>query len=262
VELADGRSVFVKLGIDADTSGWLRDERFVYERLHGAFLPRLLGFAEGEDGPLLVLEDLSGAGRVPPWTPARVEAVLGALSDLHAQRASLRPYAEVHGEESQGWPTVAEDPEPFLSLEMVSADWLHSALSVLVAEENRLETRGFAPVHLDVRSDNLFVAERGAVLVDWNHACLSNPLLDVGFWLPSLRAEGGPRPDALLRDSPEVAAWVSGFFAARAGLPSLPHAPLVRQVQLQQLWPALAWAIRALELPAADGRLAGKVASA
>jgi hypothetical protein len=117
-------------------------------------------------------------------------------------------------------------------------------------------------VHLDVRSDNLFMTGRGAVLVDWNHACLSNPLLDVGFWLPSLRAEGGPIPDEILGDSPDVAAWVSGFFAARAGLPSLPQAPLVRQVQLQQLWPALAWAIRALDLPPADGRFAAKVASA
>jgi len=145
---------------------------------------------------------------------------------------------------------------------MVSANWLRSGLPRLIAGEDGLETRGVAPVHLDVRSDNLFLSARGAVLVDWNHACLSNPLLDVGFWLPSLRAEGGPKPDEILADAPQAAAWVSGFFAARAGLPSLPHAPLVRQVQLQQLWPAVAWAIRALELPPADGRFAEHVACA
>jgi hypothetical protein len=262
VELADGRRVFVKMGIGADTAGWLRDERFVYERLRGGFLPQLLGFVEGDDGPLLVLEDLSQAGRPPPWTPARVEAVLEALSDLHAQDAPLRPYAQVHGSRSQGWRAVAEDPQPFLALGMVSGTWLRSALARLVAGEDRLETHGVAPVHLDVRSDNLFLSGRGAVLVDWNHACLSNPLLDVGFWLPSLRAEGGPRPDEILADVPQVAGWVSGFFAARAGLPSIPQAPLVRQVQLQQLWPALAWAIRALELPPADGRFAERVAQA
>ena len=65
VGLADGRSVFVKMGIGAETAGWLRDERFVYERLRGGFLPRLLGFAEGENGPLLVLEDMSQAVRPP-----------------------------------------------------------------------------------------------------------------------------------------------------------------------------------------------------
>ncbi|HBZ70496.1 MAG TPA: hypothetical protein DEP35_12505 [Deltaproteobacteria bacterium] len=261
VELADGRSVFVKMGTNDDTAAWLRDERFVYETLHGRFLPQLLGFAEGEDGPLLVLEDLSRAARPPPWTPASVDAVLRALSDLHAQDAPLRPYANVHGSQSQGWRAVARDPQPLLALGLVSKDWLDSSLPILVAEEDRLEMRGTVPVHLDVRSDNLFLRRSGAVLVDWNHACLSNPLLDVGFWLPSLRAEGGPRPDEILGHASNVAAWVSGFFAARAGLPPVAQAPFVRQVQREQLRPALGWAIRALELPPPDGKLRGKVDS-
>jgi hypothetical protein len=256
VSLSDGRSVFLKLGTRDDTAAWVRDERFVYERLHGAFLPELLGFAEVEDGPLLALEDLSQAGRPPPWTRAGVDGVLRALSDLHAQHAPLRAYDEVHRDGSVGWGSVAEDPQPLIALEIVSRRWLESALPVLVAEEKRLQTSGRAPVHLDVRSDNLFLSGRGAVLVDWNHACLSNPLLDIGFWLPSLRAEGGPKPDEILCSAPQVAAWVSGFFAARAGLPAIPHAPLVRKVQREQLGPALAWAIRALGLPAPDGRLA------
>jgi Phosphotransferase enzyme family len=262
VELADGRSVFLKLGTSDDTAAWLRDECFVYERLHGNFLPRLLGFAEGEDGPLLVLEDLSQAGRPPPWSSARVDAVLRALSDLHSQTAPLRPYDEVHGSRFLGWGAVAEDSQPLVALGLVSEKWLESALPVLVAEEKRSETRGVSPVHLDVRSDNLFLSGRGAVLVDWNHACLSNPLLDVGFWLPSLRAEGGPKPDEILCNASQLAAWVSGFFAARAGLPPVPQAPLVRQVQRQQLGPALAWAIRALGLPPLDGERAATADSA
>lgn len=259
VELADGRSVFVKMGTSDDTAEWLRDERFVYERLHGSFLPRMLGFAEEEDGPLLVLEDLSRAGRPPPWTPLGVDAVLRALSDLHSQNAPLRPYDQVHGSRPQGWKAVAEHPQQLIALGLVSKSWLEAALPVLVAEEDRLETRGVAPVHLDVRSDNLFLSGGSALLVDWNHACLSNPLLDVGFWLPSLRAEGGPKPDEILCNASHVAAWVSGFFAARAGLPPVPRAPLVRQIQLQQLGPALGWAIRALGLLPPDGRLAGNV---
>jgi len=254
VDLADGRSVFVKLGTTADTAAWLRHERFVYERLTGSFLPRFLAFEDEEDGPLLLLEDLSRANRPPPWTAESVDRVLRALSDLHSQTAPLRPYDEVHGGLPQGWSAVAKDPEPFVALGLVSENWLATSLSALVAEEERLETRGVAPVHLDVRSDNLFLSERGAVLVDWNLACLSNPLLDVGFWLPSLRAEGGPKPEEILPNAPQVAAWVSGFFAARAGLPPIPQALLVRAVQLQQLRPALAWTIRALGLPAADGR--------
>jgi hypothetical protein len=94
------------------------------------------------------------------------------------------------------------------------------------------------------------------VFVDWNLACRSNARLDLGFWLPSLQFEGGPAPEAILPDAPEVAAWVAGFFAARAGLPEVPDAPRVRLVQRQQLATALPWAIRALELPplVADAR--------
>lgn len=93
------------------------------------------------------------------------------------------------------------------------------------------------------------ITERRALFVDWNHACLSNPQLDLGFWLPSLAYEGGPAPEHILPDAPDIAAWVSGFFAARAGLPGIPDAPQVRLVQRQQLATALPWAARALGLP-------------
>jgi hypothetical protein len=78
-------------------------------------------------------------------------------------------------------------------------------------------------------------------------------LIDLAFWLPSLHAEGGPPPEASLPDAPEWAAMVSGFFAARAGLPLIPSAPQVREVQLFQLRTALPWAVRALGLPPLDG---------
>ncbi|HEV2472315.1 MAG TPA: hypothetical protein VGS41_06605 [Chthonomonadales bacterium] len=66
--------------------------------------------------------------------------------------------------------------------------------------------------------------------------------------------EGGPAPENLLPDAPEIAAWVSGDFAARAGLPGIPDAPRVRGVQLLQLREALPWAARACGLspPAPD----------
>ena len=85
--------------------------------------------------------------------------------------------------------------------------------------------------------------------MDWNLACLSNPNLDLGFWLPSLAYEGGPKPEEILPVAPEIAAWVSGFFAARAGLPAIPDAPRVRLVQRQQLETALPWVSRTLGLP-------------
>jgi hypothetical protein len=90
------------------------------------------------------------------------------------------------------------------------------------------------------------------IFVDWNLASLSNPRLDLGFWLPSLAYEGGPQPEQILPDAPEVAAWVAGFFAARAGLPPIADAPRVRLVQQQQLSTALPWVVRALGLRQPD----------
>lgn len=95
-----------------------------------------------------------------------------------------------------------------------------------------------------IRSDNICITECGALLIDWNGACLSNPKLDIGFWLPSLASEGGLLPEEILPGSPEIAAWVSGFFAVRAGLPIILDAPRVRRVQLVQLRTALDWVER------------------
>jgi thiamine kinase-like enzyme len=100
-----------------------------------------------------------------------------------------------------------------------------------------------------LRSDNICLKDGRAVFVDWNGACLSNPRLDLGFWLPSLAYESGVEPERILPDAPEVAARVSGYFASRAGLPKIGDAPLVRVVQRRQLEMALPWAVRALGLP-------------
>jgi aminoglycoside phosphotransferase (APT) family kinase protein len=132
---------------------------------------------------------------------------------------------------------------------MADAGWLEAALPALVELEESCPTAGESLSHWDLRSDNICLTGERAVFVDWNLACLSNPRLDLGFWLPSLAYESGIKPEKILPDAPEVAAWVSGFFAARAGLPIIPDAPRVRFVQRRQLETALPWAVRALGLP-------------
>jgi thiamine kinase-like enzyme len=132
---------------------------------------------------------------------------------------------------------------------VAGAGWLKAALPTLIQFEESCPTEGDSLTHLDLRSDNICVTAERVVFVDWNSACLSNPRLDLGFWLPSLAYEGGPEPEKILPDAPEVAARVSGFFAARAGLPEISDAPRVRAVQRRQLVTALPWAARALGLP-------------
>ena len=108
---------------------------------------------------------------------------------------------------------------------------------------------GDALTHLDLRSDNLCITHEGVKFIDWAEARRSSSRVDLGFFLPSLAYEGGPLPEAILPDAPDLAALISGFFALRAGLPDIPGSPFVRRVQREQLSTALPWAIRALGLP-------------
>jgi aminoglycoside phosphotransferase (APT) family kinase protein len=147
-----------------------------------------------------------------------------------------------------GWREIASDSRPFLSLGICSAAWLETALPVLRTAAEAAPIDGDALLHLDVRSDNICLADRGAVLVDWNWVHRGNPDLDLAAWAPSLHAEGGPPPEQLLRDAGELAAALAGFFAARAGRPPPTTAPRVREVQRAQLAVALPWACRELGL--------------
>jgi hypothetical protein len=239
-------TVFAKIGSTPYSCACVSREISIYQRVTGSFMPRLI---DCEDGtiPILLIEDLSHATWPPPWTMAHVESVLEQIAEMNRTHAPIEPFAVANAEWGKpGWQQVAEDPEPFLSLGHVDSTWLERHLTALLDMESHCSTEGNALCHWDLRSDNLCFVNNRAVIIDWNIACLSNPKLDLGFWLPSLAYEGGPLPESILPDAPEVAAWVSGFFAARAGLPIIPDAPRVRLVQQQQLETALPWAMRAL----------------
>lgn len=241
-------SVFAKLGTTPLTREFLRREIQIYDSLSGDFMPRLVASEDDGSDPLLVIEDLSAHHWPPPWDARGIELALAQIDAMHAARAPVETYAQAHGSEPN-WRAVEADPGPFLSLGLADAAWLEAALPALLRYDESCPTEGDSLTHWDLRSDNTCLTNERAVFVDWNLACLSNPRLDLGFWLPSLAYEAGLEPETILPDEPEVAAWVSGFFAARAGLPQIPDAPRVRHVQRLQLATALPWAARALGLP-------------
>jgi hypothetical protein len=251
---SDGRRAFVKIGWTLDTASWIRDEHLFYARMRAApFLPRLVGWADDGERPVLALEDLSGAAWPPPWDPRGVEQVIACLEEVAATTPPPDlPAARTSQWGLDGWPEVARDPTPFLSLGLSSAAWLDRTLPVLAEASSGARFDGGALLHFDVRSDNLCLRREHAVLVDWNFACVGNPLFDVAAWLPSLHAEGGPAPEEILPTTDEVAriaALLAGNFAARAPRPEIAEAPHVRLLQRAQLATALPWAARALELP-------------
>lgn len=247
------RTGFVKIATTEMTAWQINREIVAYAGISGRFVPRVLGAEADETAPILIIEDLSHANWPPPWTDRLVAQVMETIAEMHATPTELTHGGLLAGREA-GWPTVAENPEAFLSLGLVSAAWLDRALPSLIAAETSAVLEGDALTHLDLRSDNLCVTAEGMKFVDWAEACRSAADVDLGFFLPSLAHEGGPLPEILQPDRPDIAALVSGFFAARAGLPDIPKAPFVRRVQREQLSTALPWATHALDLPPADGR--------
>jgi len=253
VAFDDGRTAFVKGGTDVnpEVAGWLRVEHNVYSHVEAPFLPRLLGWDDGGGNRVvLLLEDLSWADWQAPWTPERIERVLATLDAIHASTPSPGlPTLESDRDSFQGWSRVAEDPSGVVRLGLCSEAWLRRALPVLVEAEAEAVFAGSDLLHLDVRSDNICFAGERTVFVDWNWACPGNGRLDVVSWLPSLALEGGPAPEEIIDDEPELGAVISGFFAQRAPMPEIHTAPRVRTIQKAQLRVALPWAARMLGLP-------------
>jgi hypothetical protein len=248
-EFDDGSTAFVKAGAEEVTSQFLRDELRFYQSVEGSFMPRLLGYDAGEP-PLLVLEDLSEGRWPPPWDVAAVESVRRSLREVWATPPPdwVPPVTAERERLFGGWREIERDPAPFLSLRLCSREWLEAALPVLSAAAESAPVEGDALLHLDVRSDNICLTDRGAVLIDWNWVHRGNPDVDLAAWASSLHLEGGPAPELLLPEAGELAAALAGFFGARAGLPPPPTAPKVREVQRAQLEVALAWACRELGL--------------
>jgi len=244
----------VKIAAYDYTADWLRDEFRMYSALDGQrFLPRLIGWDDDGLAPALALEDLSGAMWPPPWDVARIDAVLASLASVHTTQPPEGVPPAVESQFGQdGWPAVIADPEPFLSLRLCSPSWLVH-LPGLAEASATAEIEGTSLLHFDVRSDNLCLQDGTAVLVDWNSACVGNPVLDIASWLPSLEAEGGPAPDVILPDEtpglPAIASLLAGYLLRSAGLPTIPQAPHARPLQLLQSKTALPWAARLLDLP-------------
>ena len=254
VTCADGTSVFVKGATDSHTATWLRAEYGVYSQVHARFLPIMRAWADNGSAPFLVLEDLTEAVWQAPWTTARIARVLDTLRQVATTPPpTCLPSLEERRPSLSGWAQVKREPGPFLRVGLGSAAWLGQCIGALMAAEARTQLAGDDLVHGDVRSDNLCFVDDRVVLVDWNWACRGNGMIDVAAWLPSLHLEGGPVPDTILPDQPHLAATISGYFAARAGLPVEQASARIRALQRAQLEVALAWAVRALGLPPPDG---------
>lgn len=167
VAFDDGSTAFAKIAAYDYTAEWLRLERTNYEVLTGHdYLPRVLGWHDDGEAPALVLEDLAGADWPPPWTTARIDAVLEALSAVQA----TPPPEQIHtlfGEMfdiREGWLPLRADPGRALALGVFDETWLAAWGETLTRAADEAALGGGALLHGDVRSDNLCLIGERAVL--------------------------------------------------------------------------------------------------
>jgi hypothetical protein len=239
--LADGSTVFVKTPTNDVTRSMMRAEIAAYEAIGPRpFSPRVLDASPER----LVLEDLRHAHWPPPWRPGDVDRVLATMAEVGATSVpSLPTFVDAWGGRVAMWDGVDVDAVTALGFDRSVVARATDAGREIDAGAS---FAGDHLVHLDLRSDNLCLTDDGrVVLVDWNNACRGQAGLDVTFWAPSLTLEGGPPPWDLVPDA-EVhhVAFLAGYFARNAPLPSIPDAPKVRPFQLEQLRVALPWFAR------------------
>lgn len=197
--LADGRRVFAKAaGQDMPhvVAGLAAEERILPLLTGLRCASRLAGATEvataGGSWRVLLLDAIDGRQPGTPWTAPDADAAAVACLEVAALPAgdaasvtSTRLAPALGGDVAalaaldalaagtRAWPTALPAPLP-----------QHLAELVTLAGQAERALDGESLVHGDVRPDNLLVEAGGtARVVDWNHATLGAPWVDlVGLW--------------------------------------------------------------------------------
>jgi aminoglycoside phosphotransferase (APT) family kinase protein len=218
-------------------------------------VPRLRGVAEHGSWVALVLADVDGVHPALPWQPGELGQVMAAIDRL-AMTLTPAPVpaptvAKRHARMFRGWRELAAatgggtaglDP------------WSRDHAEELAALEATWEEHaaGSTLLHGDLRADNMLLGPAGVVVVDWPHACLGAPFVDLVLFAPSVAMQGGPQLPELLalsrqgRDVPRdsltaVLCALAGYFTRQALLPPPPGLPTLRSFQDAQGAVARRW---------------------
>ena len=136
-------------------------------------------------------------------------------------------------------------------------EWSRRHLETLVAIEDSVADAldGDTLLNYDVRADNILLTQGRTWFVDWPHACVGPPWLDVVAFAPSVTMQGGPPPEEVVSrhsayraaDPDAVTAAVAelaGFFTHQAAQPPPPGLPTLRAFQDAQGAIAREWLAR------------------
>jgi hypothetical protein len=178
-----------------------------------------------------------------------VEAMAELADQLTPSPIAVRPIAALDEAGFRGWRTLAADPDAAAPL----GPAVRARLDELAAIEATwtAAAEGDALVHGDLRADNILLTPDRVVFVDWPHARIGAPWLDLLFLLPSAAATGtdpeevwATYPPARTADPDAVTAVLvalTGFFLHKSVLPPPRNVERVREFQRVQGEAALRW---------------------
>jgi hypothetical protein len=264
VELADGRVVFVKAVSDAlnDTAVELhRAEADILARLPPAMpVPRLQARidvdVDGVDWVALVIDHVDGTMPHRPWRHDELDRVLAAI-DVAARAGTPCPVPGLRSADDHRLGGLARLDER--AIDELLDPWSRDHLAELVALESgwRDAIVGDTLLQFDTRADNMLLGGDHVWLVDWPHAVVGAPWVDLLGFLPSAVLDGAPDPEAIWHGHPlgaaadpagadAVLAAFVGYFLHQSTRPPPPGIPTVRGFQRVQGEVALAWLGRRL----------------
>lgn len=269
LELTDGRAVFVK-AVSPEQNPHSPQLARAEIRAASALPPQVPAPALrwwDDDGHWVLLGFDAVHGRSPelPWRADDLALVLSALDEL-ARCTPVAGHALPRIEEQlrddfTGWRSMQEatpeQREQVAALVDEPGRWALEHLDELVRwEQDALRVvAGDTLVHGDLRADNVMIEEGHdrVWLIDWPHASVGAPWVDLAFMLPSVALQGGAGDPAWLFSRSEASRGVSpadlraaltglaGYFAWSAGQPAPPGIPNLRAFQAAQAGATLRW---------------------
>jgi hypothetical protein len=198
--LADGCRVFVKA---MDVDEWPeeaishRAEATVAAALPDSVpAPRFLGCDDDGQWVILAFDCIDGAEPAQPWDPADLDRVVAAAGQL-SQALTPSPIALPRDHPRLGgWAGLASDPARCRLLP-AHFSWAAEHLSQLIKleEEGLLAAHGSSLVHFDLYPHNILLTPERVLFVDWPHARLCAPYIDLLTLLSSAAGDGfDPEP--------------------------------------------------------------------
>lgn len=211
--------------------------------------PRLHGSVDDGRWVVLVFEDIDGREPAQPWTVTDLRRVVAALENLATALTPSPVAAPARHPRLGGWTELAGSTS--------LPPWAEKHLDRLIVLEQQGLTAAAAGntlLHFDVYAHNILLTSDRAVFVDWPHARIGNPLVDLVLLLSSAAADGlDPEPFAetgskdIDNDIDAILAANAGFLLAGGLSAPVPGLEAIQATKLHLGTGALRWLQSRLE---------------